>query len=159
MKVYDNVFTIEKTMELYNELLHHRTYKYGEVDSAGFTPTGLTLRFDTDLLFPLFQKEVFNREPNLKNLKLQRSYVNLFSPHENPNFHDDGDVTTSIFYINPPHNFNENGETQFIIDNDVINVCSRPGRLVIFDGKITHRATSFRSNPRITVVIKYSSLL
>ena len=32
-----------------------------------------------------------------------------------------------------------------------------PARLVMFDGKIRHRATSYRNQPRITIAIKYSA--
>jgi hypothetical protein len=159
IKIYDEVFTIERNMELYNDLLYHRGYKYGEVDSYSFSPSGLTLQFDEDSLFTVFQKEVFKKEPSLEDLELQRAYINLFLPNENPNYHDDGNVTTCIFYINPPYDLNENGETKFIIDDEIISVRAKPGRLVIFNGNIIHRATSFRNNPRITVVLKYSGLL
>lgn len=157
MKIFDNIITVEENNLLYQNLVYRRNYFYGETDEAGLPPTGLVFNMNTnDELFIKLYELTIKLNNEVKNLTLQRAYVNLFLPNERPFFHTDGNVITNLFYINPPISYDEGGETQFIINNEVINVLSKPCRMVSFDGTIMHRATSFRSIPRITVALKFN---
>ena len=154
LEIHDNIMSLADNDKLYHEILYNRNFKYGEVDKRTDPPTGLVFELDNQLL-DIFKTFLFNKKDFFRNLKLQRAYVNLFIPNENPFFHEDGDVITNLFYLNPQYDIDEGGETQFFIDDKIIGIQSKPSRLVIFDGKILHRATSFRTKPRITVALKY----
>ena len=80
----------------------------------------------------------------------------LFQPFERPKYHVDGDVTTCLFYINPEVDANEDGATYFIEQDRYVGIPPKPGRLVVFDGNVQHRASTFRSMPRLSVAFKYT---
>ena len=50
---------------------------------------------------------------------------------------------------------NEGGETQFLISNEIKGILPIPNRMVIFNGLIYHKATSFRNQHRYTIAIKF----
>ena len=153
LETYDNVIDLNTVNILRNEILRLPFY-YGEVDSPEYQPTGVVHNIKPDeKYFKYFDNLVFKLNP--KCTRIQRAYINLFFSHESPHFHDDGDITTCIFYLNPELEIDQGGETQFFVNNNIIGIRSKPGRLVVFDGKILHKATSFRSFPRLTVVYKY----
>ena len=155
LDVYHDVFPYEENLELCNKLLRERTFKYGERDDLEFPPMGMVFDFDSnDPLFSVFENKILER--NIEIGSLQRSYVNLFLPFDRPFFHKDGNVVTILFYLNPKVDYNQNGETQFLIDNKITGILPTPGSMVCFDGTILHRATSFRNFPRITVAFKYN---
>ena len=83
-------------------------------------------------------------------------YVNCFAPSETPYFHTDGKGITFLYYPNLEWNLQDGGETQFYVDGNILGVPPLPNRLVMFDGEIVHRATSFRDRYRFTVAIKYT---
>jgi hypothetical protein len=156
LTVYNGVFTPEENLKLYNSILYGKNFTYGEVDSYDTPPTGMVYDLSCDdQLYGTFYKAVARNWVEVEKLNLQRAYVNLFLPNENPYFHNDGNVITCLFYINPEYDINEGGETQFIIDDNIIGIKAKPARLVVFDGKIVHRATSFRKHPRLTVALKF----
>ena len=178
IEIYDDVCTYKENIELYNVLLNGR-FEYGEFDLPHHPPTGLIATIDqtSDVFKRLL--ELIRSKPS-KNLSLNnqtnllrdahkysgivfeghsgvsvRSYVNLFLPNERPFFHPDGNVITCLFYFTPEYDIDEGGETQFYVDSQLLGVLPKPGRLVVFDGNIQHRATSYRTKPRITVAIKF----
>jgi len=91
-----------------------------------------------------------------KNFNLYRMYINCFAPSECPYFHTDGEGITFLYYPNLEWNLQDGGETQFYVDGNILGVPPAPNRLVMFDGEIVHRATSFRDRHRFTVAIKYT---
>jgi len=162
IRIYDGIFSTEQSLEWYKLILSDGKYVYGESDKKDKEPTGLILKFDgsetsklsemKDTLYSILNK--INSNFNKDSIK--RVYLNMFRPGELPYFHKDGDhETTCMFYINPPLPIDEGGETQFYVDGNIKGVCPVPGRLVIFDGKLVHRATSFRTIPRLTLVYKF----
>ena len=156
LTVYNDVFTSEENLKLYNSILYGNKFTYGEVDSYDTPPTGMVFDLSNDdQLYETFYNAVVRNHFVVKNLKLQRAYVNLFLPNENPYFHNDGNVITCLFYINPSYDVNEGGETQFLIEDNIVGIKAKPARLVVFDGKIVHKATSFRNHPRVTVALKF----
>jgi len=161
--VYDGLFSKDEMEKITNIMLHNCPFHYGERDTIGIPPTGLVCDFGKMRIGKGFKKllndfvnKIYEKNENLKNTKLYRIYLNYFAPGENPYFHIDGHgTTTCLYYLNPEHDVNEGGETQFLINNEIKGVQSKPGRLVIFDGSLKHRATSFRSHPRLTLAIKF----
>jgi len=156
LNVYNDVFTADKNLELYKTILYNNSFVYGEADKPDGLPTGMAFDLPADdVLFWEFYNVVIKNHFAVKDLEVQRAYVNLFFANENPYFHNDGNVITCLFYITPEYDIDEGGETQFLIDDNIVGIKAKPARLVVFDGKIVHRATSFRNYPRITVVLKF----
>ena len=168
ISVYDNILTPEETEKYRNTLLHNCPFAYGERDNPDTEPTGVVcdftkLRNSGARLGPAFNNmlenllnNIYKNDESLKNMNLYRMYMNLFIPNENPSFHIDGKNTvTCLYYLNPSLDPNEGGETQFLIDEEIKGIISKPGRLTIFDGGLLHRATSFKSHPRLTLAFKF----
>ena len=172
IKVYDNILSPEENEKYRIVLLHECFFTYGEIDDYDTKPCGLVCDFDklyhsdiklTSVLKTITENlldKIYKNEESLKNMKLIRVYLNLFLPNENPSFHIDANepgenAVTCLYYLNPSLDPNEGGETQFLIDEEIKGVISKPGRLTIFDGGLLHRATSFKNHPRLTLAFKF----
>ena len=92
----------------------------------------------------------------LKGNDIISDICELFAPSETPYFHTDGEGITFLYYPNLEWNLQDGGETQFYVDGNILGVPPAPNRLVMFDGEIVHRASSFRDRYRFTVAIKYT---
>ena len=92
-------------------------------------------------------------------LALQRMYVNRFQPGEVPRFHVDGKVLTCLLYADPGEwNLDEYGETQLLVNGEIRGVLPIPNRMVVFDGQLPHRATSFLTRQRHTIATKLENV-
>ena len=132
-------------------------YRYGETDDLDTPKTGMTHNIpETEFVYKLFKKKLSDSVPELQGRKLYRMYVNCFAPNENPYFHKDGETgITFLYYPNEEWDIQDGGETQFYIDGNLYGIVPQPNRLVVFPANILHRATTFRSDHRFTVAIKY----
>ena len=166
--VHDNILTDEEIENYKVTLIRNCPFKYGEHDGPNTEPAGVVCDFtehmksgsilspDLNYILNNLLIKIYENNKSLKNMNLFRIYLNLFLPNENPSFHTDGDNTiTCLYYLNPLFNLNEGGETQFLIDEEIKGVISKPGRLAIFDGGLKHRATSFKTKPRLTMAFKF----
>jgi hypothetical protein len=166
--VHDNILTDEEIERYRVTLIRNCPFKYGEHDGPNTEPAGVvcdfteliksgyTLNPDLNHILNNLITKIYEKNKSLKNMNLFRIYLNLFVPNENPSFHTDGDNTiTCLYYLNPLYDPNEGGETQFLIDEEIKGVISKPGRLAIFDGGMKHRATSFKTKPRLTMAFKF----
>ena len=165
ISVYDDVIPRNDIEEYRIIMLNNLPYYYGEIDRPNIPPVGLVCDFGKIQVVPnierilnIFISKIYEKDEKFKSMKLERIYLNYFSPREIPYFHIDGeDTITCLYYLNKPLDIDssEGGETQFFINGEIRGITSQPGRLVIFDGKLLHRATSFRSHPRLTLAIKF----
>jgi len=156
IQVFDNVISLADNDTMYRKLLHECSFQYGEVDRKDTPPTGMVSELPKESQVRQFlEMKLHSIDPSLKDAVCDRSYVNLFFPHEKPFFHKDGPCRTCLFYINPQTEPDEGGETHFLVNAEIYGVLPVPGRLVIFNGNIVHRATSLRTIPRLTVAFKY----
>ena len=132
-------------------------YYYGEKDYKDTRPVGMISRIEkNDSIFKIFDKEIGDKVKKVKNLSIQRMYINCFAPEEKTFFHRDGKHgITCLFYANTDYEINSGGETQLIVDNLGINILPIPNRLAFFDANILHKATSFTNKHRFTIVVKY----
>ena len=136
-------------------------YHWGETDNGDDQPvTGMVSEIEEGSeVFEFFKKAIEQAIPDIKMMELYRMYVNCFAPGENPYFHTDGDDGITFLYYPADTDWewdpNEGGETQFYIDGSIQGVPPEPNRLVMFDASVLHRATSFRSEHRFTIAIKY----
>ncbi len=153
IEIYDNFFNEETHKKIF-EYCTNASYFYGESDFPWTPPVGMISSIGIPSeIFDLFENKKIN---SLNGLSAYRMYVNCFSSLENPYFHIDGDSgATVLYYPHLEYDLNENGETQFLINDEIRGVLPLPNRLVKFDATLLHRATSFRSRHRFTVAIKY----
>jgi hypothetical protein len=112
------------------------------------------------MIIKLIKEECESQFLELNGFILNRMYINCFAPSENPYFHIDScppeaESFTCLYYVNSKWNLDDGGETQFYIDDNIYGVPPEPNRMVIFDGRIKHRATSFRNRHRFTIALKY----
>jgi hypothetical protein len=117
---------------------------------------------DPDRIFNLFHPRVMKDfSSSVQNMKLVEMYVNSFAPSETPYFHIDVDADceghTFLYYANQEWSRDDGGETQFLIGDELYGVLPIPNRMVHFDAKILHRATSFRNHFRFTLAVRYSN--
>ena len=156
LNISDN-FLSEEDYKKVIEYCVKANYTYGEVDNSDTPPTGMVSEITEDSdLFSLFADIIENKYEKLTKDKIYRMYINCFAPSENPYFHTDGESgVTVLYYPTENWNINEGGETQFLTDEHIIGILPIPNRVIVFDAPIPHKATSFRSQHRFTVAIKY----
>lgn len=157
MRYIDGVISSDEVIS-YREALLSYPFRYGEVDMPGLPVTGMVHDFSqTDEIYQKILSSCQKAFPEIAGRAPYRAYLNLFMPNEKPFFHVDGEGLTLLIYLNPPCSYDEGGETQFIDnDNCIYGVLPAPGRAVIFNGMILHRATSCRTVTRLTMAIKYA---
>ena len=132
---------------------HKLYYMMGELDREDCPPTGMVSELQVnDMIIP----EIISQKLHRPTSSLIRFYVNYYAAGENPFFHDDGECITCLYYPNSVDSIDEGGETQFLIDNQIVAIPHVPDRLIEFDGRIPHKATSFRSTYRFTIAVKYT---
>jgi len=163
IQVYDNLFDIKTVNQIYEEC-KSLTYVIGETDIPTHPPTGQIVELEQHSPMVQIINEKVQHFVSLYNYKMHRAYSNKFLPGENPYFHIDGARSlTAIYYCNTEIGFknisklDEGGETQFYNKDrdEVFGVLPYTGRLIIFDGELYHRGTSFRTLDRYNIVIKY----
>jgi len=158
--IKEDVFSYDKQFELYNYCIS-ASYKYGESDTKNTIPTGMIHIFDNDsFIYKLLISEINTLFPYTLLMNVYRAYINCFSPLEFPYFHSDkndinGPDITIIYYVGiEKYNIDDNGTTDFYINDKIIGILPIPNRLLLFDSKLIHRATSFRDRHRFTIVFK-----
>lgn len=147
----------------------HANYYWGERDESYHEPTGMvhdiyapditTIEESSQWFYDLFVDKTQDMVIRRPDLKVSRLGINCFAPGENPNFHQDNyddDSLTCLYYVPlQSWDYNDGGETQFIKDEQIVGILPIPNRMVYFDSKIWHKATSFKNKWRFTVALKY----
>jgi hypothetical protein len=155
IEIKDNLLEAEQYLYVLN-YCQRAKFTWGETDDYNLPPTGMVHEIDeTELIYQVFRSKTQEIVPNLN---LHRMYVNCFAPSENPYFHidwEDKGAVTFLFYPTEGWNYDDGGETQFIVDDEIYGVTPVPNRLVYFDADIPHKATSFRDRHRFTLAVKY----
>ena len=134
---------------------HEASYTYGETDRIETPPVGMIHEIEkTNEIYQLFQKKTRELVPH--TLNIYRMYVNCFAPNENPYFHIDGaHGITLLYYPDQKWELDRGGETQFYLGGEIYGITPVSNRIVMFDSKIMHRATTFRNGYRFTLAVKY----
>ena len=92
------------------------------------------------------------------NLVSKKQIDEIFDFCKNQSYKPKPGAKTLLYYANPqPKNYDDLGETFFIIDNEIQGVFPVPGRIVIFDAEVWHKATPLRTDDRYTVALKWSN--
>ena len=156
IKIYDNFLSEKEKEEIYN-FCREQSYYRGEGDRIDSPPTGLTTDLNNKDIINLLMKKITD-----KKVPMQRAYINLFIPGEKPYYHLDNtsaDYKTCLYYVNTEkiNYMDEGGETYFIEEDFKKGVSFLPGRMVLFDANIMHRATAFRNMDRYTIALKFKS--
>ena len=156
LTIYDNLLSKKEQKEIY-DFCKSIPYYRGEVDNPGNPFTGLV----ADLKDKNIINKLINRTNNSDKI-IERTYINLFIPNEKPYFHvdnDDPNYQTLLYYVNTEEADwnNEGGETFFLEKNFKKAVSFLPGRTVVFNADIPHKASSFRTLDRYTIALKFKN--
>lgn len=163
--VYDDVLDYETCLHMHNRIIEDmKTWGKPGQDLEGDPSVGTSsvLSLDSPEIIPIKEK-IYNLEPALNpKHNLYFNYVNqthLYEAGSNPYYHFDlkQKNITCLFYVNPHTIPNDLGSTDFLIDDEIRGILPKPGRLVVFDGRLWHRASSFRDKPRTVLAIKFKA--
>lgn len=101
------------------------------------------------------------RALELDSSRVERVYANLGLFGDHHHTHTDGDCWTVLFFANPHWHADWGGELLLYEDDAesmAVAVAPRPGRAVIFDGDLPHRAgvpSKYCPEARLTVAVKF----
>mgnify|MGYP003121926621 FL=1 len=100
--------------------------------------------------------------PNLKkilNTTYQQTLYNKYDAKTPTYFHNDieeGGWTFIYFPDIAEYHYQMSGETQILVDNQIVGVLPLPNRLMAFDGSKMHKGTSFTNDqPRYSLAIQF----
>ena len=156
-KIIDDYLSIEEYENCWDFVSTVATYQPGEKDHHNSYPIGMVseLNCEHGNTFKLFPKHIHGS-------KLNRMYVNFYSPRELSAFHIDSadpDAYTLLYYPCPTYAPDEGGTTELEMDGEILGVRSVANRLLIFKSDIPHRATPFKSYQRYTIALKYTNVI
>ena len=166
INVYDNFLSSEDHIKVH-EYVKSCPYYYGQVDNvaSGHAPTGLTSGVDLDEEVAVMLDTFLRKKMDLPTLK--RVYVNMFGPNEISHFHIDDSLEntyTGLYYANvETWDHQAGGETQFLMvdsngkNSQTYGILPIPNRMVLFDSRMTHKATPFHRRHRWTIALKYGN--
>lgn len=158
IKIINNFFE-EEIHNKINEKCLNSSYTYGQADNLHTPPTGMVSRIlDNEEIYKIFSYQISNKFSEISDKNVYRMYIQNFATSENPYFHRDGPPgsITFIYYPNLSWDVDDGGETQIIIDDQIVGIFPLPNRIIKFDADLLHKATPFRDKHRFTVAIKYS---
>jgi len=135
------------------ELAGLRDWKQ-EIDHFGAKPVGVTCDLPaSSMIYRALTEEL--AKLFARPFRVDRFYVNRFQPREVPQFHQDGEVLTCLLYGDArdwhPDDF---GETQVLVGGEIRGILPIPNRMLVFDGMLLHRATSYQTRVRHTIACK-----
>lgn len=157
--ISDNFFDVDSHKSIF-EFCQNTKYEVGETDMPGGPVTGMISNISPDSsYYSSFDLAIRKDFKQVEGKKIFRMYINLFTSNENPYFHLDGDegqdAKTFLYYPNLSWDINDGGETQFLVNDEIVGILPKPNRLIMFNAEIWHRATSFRDKLRYTIAVKY----
>jgi len=169
IKVYDNVVDYDTNL-MFRDIILEDSRENGRSgwDGPDDPTDSITCEFDNPLPpeFNLFNNILFEREPQLAKMKNYCNHAHIYPPLNAiaPNWHTDTPTDqkagenksyTCLFYFNPTTEYNDLGSTDFLVNEEIRGIFPKPGRLIIFDGTILHRANSLRNIDRVVLAIKF----
>ena len=162
INVYDNFLSSEDHVKV-NEYVKSSPYYYGILDPGYDIPTGVSHKLDLDHNITVVLDSLLRNHYELP--QLSTIYTNLFRPNEASHFHTDcklENTYTGLYYANvETWDHQEGGETQFLMvdsngkNSQTYGILPIPNRMVLFDSRMTHKATPFHRRHRWTIALKY----
>lgn len=170
MDIYDNVFSFEQRHRFYNFALnssYRLSRSASEIPEASKWGKTLACNFsNSDMKNFLFFENDFVKEKILEQqLRIRRCYINLSTLSDFNYYHidcNDGAGITSLLYLNFEWSPTWEGETHFCnddMDDVMLSVTPKPGRLVFFDSSIPHKSSNPSVNSefyRYVFTVKYA---
>lgn len=156
IQIFDQALTRAENNE-YLAWCRRRPWRWGESDYQGGPPAGVVSDLeDGEALTQLVERAQTLCE-RLQGLKLNRSYINMFMPGEIPRWHRDGAVWTVLYYVTDEREPQLGGQTEFLDYNtmEIRGVLPQPGRMIVFNGDLLHRATAYPHRERFTIALKF----
>jgi len=151
---------------------HHKFYEltlkrewtpaYDERDSPFTSPSGyssITSFEDGEVQLLLSQCAMHSQLETVIASYYWQSFYNKYDPKTPTYFHHDTEVGgwTLIYFPDiSEYHYQMGGETQILVDNQIVGVLPLPNRLMAFDGSKMHKGTSFTNDqPRYSLAIQF----
>jgi Rps23 Pro-64 3,4-dihydroxylase Tpa1-like proline 4-hydroxylase len=84
-------------------------------------------------------------------------HVNLYLPSIMPYYHTDRtdiESLTCLLMLNDSFDWNDGGEFKIVLNDELLSIAPKNGRIIVFSGDLLHSASTFRDKFRYTVVNK-----
>lgn len=162
--ILDNFVTPEARQKVYR-IYKDLPYEFSDSDRSDTQYIKhLKHEFELDNPLAVFLARTassFLTDRGLAHRDVYRMYAN-FNLHGDFQFaHEDGEGWTALFFVNDKWEEDWGGEFTLYIDDELdfgYSISPKPGRMVIFDGMITHRGgvpSKLCYEPRISLAIKF----
>jgi len=162
--VLDNFLSKEDHKGIYNLCKSVGYYVGGgDVQESG-EPSGMWYPLKNNTAVKeFFRSEIEKKFEGFKKYTITHSGINCFMPKEIPYFHTDGysgeNPFTILYYPNlKEYDLSEGGCTEILHNNQIIGIQPKPNRILFLDSRLEHRATSFRSDLRFTLTLRFNSI-
>ena len=140
-------------LEVVSEVLKLRGWK-PESDHPDQEPVGATCNISSESMIYHAMYEELGKLFSAR-WKLARIFVNRFEAKEIPQFHRDHNAVTCLLYADAAEwHYNDHGETQLMVNDEFRGILPIPNRLLVFEGNLVHRATSFQTRIRHTISLQ-----
>lgn len=166
--VFDDLFTPAE-IETVHRFASRLDYCLNDYDAAGteyskhWKHEGIAARAAETPFFCEFVSLTFRCFPE-RELRLARLHFNLhlYGDLQLPHVDGDGQSVTLLYYVNQRWERNWMGETVFYESNGEpsLVIAPRPGRVVLFEGAIEHRAGVPQREcfePRMSIALKFTA--
>ncbi len=156
IQIFDQALTRAEN-KLFLEWCRRRPWRWGESDYQGGPPAGVVSDLEDSEDRTLLIERAQQLCDKLQGLTVNRTYINMFMPGERPHWHRDGAVWTVLYYVTEEREPQLGGQTEFLDHNtmEIRGILPQPGRMIVFNGDLLHRATSYPHKERFTVAIKF----
>lgn len=163
LDVYDDVFTFAERTAFFNFLLNSK-YRVNGGDSFNrgyqiYSDFNLDDMKNSGMLDSSGFQEI-DKKYNLLNRNIKQIRINFSPPSEQNKVHDDGAGLTFLYYATVDWNVDWGGHTLFMnntVDEAEYTCLYKPGRVVVFDGRIPHMImtpTNLAKIPRYSLAIQ-----
>lgn len=96
--------------------------------------------------------------PKLKDLELNRAWISMHMPGEQPPWHRNGAVWTVVFYLTLATEPRLGAGLEFLdyAGLETRTVLAQPGRMIVFNGDLMHRQHVYPDRECITAVLSFN---
>jgi len=158
--IFDQALTRAENSQ-YLAWCRRKPWRWGESDYQGGPPAGVISDLEDSEDRTLFIERAQKLCDLLAGLPVNRTYINMYMPGERPHWHRDGAVWTVLYYVTDEREPQWGGQTEFLDHTtmEIRGILPQPGRMIVFNGDLLHRATAYPHRERFTIAVKFDRSL